>query len=94
MSEQDEYTPSVKQVRDTYASIYAYTTDRAAAFDRMIERVRREAAAEQREKDAQIVEHDYLWDVWPYNNMDERRSAWYAYGRRDAAAAIREQGNE
>jgi hypothetical protein len=61
----EPYTPSVEEVRDDYTRNFVY---RRAAFDRMIERVRREAAAEQREKDAKIADEmdDPSCDYGPY----------------------------
>jgi hypothetical protein len=93
MSGQDEYTPSIEEVREDYVAANtrhydAYLTGIPLAtaqevfrgdFDRMIEQVRREAAAEQREKDAQIAEAAAIGWNHDYDN-----------GCFDAAAAIRE----
>ncbi len=94
MSEQDEYTPSVDVVREGHAffvqaKIAGATFGQGLAeFDRWLAEhdaaVRREAAAEQREKDAQIV-----------LDMEQARvlGDWGTVVRKlDAAAAIREQG--
>lgn len=93
MSGQDEYTPSVDEVRHGLIAgqialargavddpdTVAIQSECGKQFDRMIERVRREAAAEQREKDAQIAEAAAIGWNHDYDN-----------GCFDAAAAIRE----
>lgn len=99
MSEQDEYTPSVDEVRHGLIAgqialargavddpdTVAIQSECGKQFDRMIERVRREAAAEQREKDARMARD--VADKLANGGLIEHGDGAY-----DAAAAIREAG--
>jgi len=75
VSGQDEYTPSVDEVREAYiVGVDPEVTARyRAEFDRMIERVRREAAAEALEGAA----HDFdgIYNVKPYPGDRLRKHA-------------------
>ena len=103
MSEQDEYTPSVDEVRHGLIAgqialargavddpdTVAIQSECGKQFDRMIERVRREAAAEQRERDAQAAEGFRL-------NADVETVVGLSWNldMDKLIAAIREQGTD
>lgn len=90
MNKQDEWTQS--EVRDHYVGNVCDCVNHADGceaenrFDRMLAQVRREAAAEQREKDARIAETRYFG-----GGSTGSANRW---GAKQAAAAIREQGAE
>jgi hypothetical protein len=98
VSGQDEYTPIIEEVREDYVAANtrhydAYLTGIPLAtaqevfrgdFDRMIEQVRREAAAEQRKKDARIA----------VSMTDNESDGYYGQACYEVASAIREAGSE
>lgn len=95
--DKDEKPYSFEESRNFWAETLDDVADAILASEWMREhneRVRREAATEQREKDARIAEQSARPRPGHGSMSEGSRSAWYAYGRRDAAAAIREQGND